>query len=253
MGLACLRSQRLGYHMDSDDNKEEPKAVKDLLFEYAGHVLDLNRLSDYDRASMAYFTDRRLVRQPRLHITIPLDVTSAHNAFVDRAKPGDTFTSYLTWGLLATMHHHSYLSWRYIHNVWYSFEDLPLFIPISTGIPGNRLASALLKHIATTDWESFSHMYKSAIEQSRCCWSNPFGDQLHWSVYHFIGNLPNIQFTSLMIHESGFDTARPIFYFGHRYEDRGNLFVPFTVQFHHATFDPVLLEKFIADFNELLA
>jgi chloramphenicol O-acetyltransferase len=56
-----------------------------------------------------------------------------------------------------------------------------------------------------------------------------------------------------MIHESGIETTRPIFYFGHRYEDRGNLFVPFTVQFHHATFDPVLLEKFIADFQELLA
>lgn len=235
-----------------DDEREKSKIVQDLLSEYSGQVLDLNRLSDYDRASMTYFTDHKIVRQPRLHITISLDVTRAHLAFVDRAKPGDTFTGYLTWALLATIHRHSYLSWRYIHGVWYAFDDLPLFIPVATGIPGNRLASVLLKHITATDWESFSHRYKLATEQSRC-WSNPFGDQLHWSVYHFIGNLPGIQFTSLMIHESWIETARPMFYFGQRYENGGNLFVPFTVQFHHATFDPVLLEKFITDFQELLA
>jgi chloramphenicol O-acetyltransferase type A len=239
--------------MDNDDDKKKSKMIQDLRLEYSGQVLDLNRLSDYDRASMTYFTDPKVCRQPRLHITISLNVTRAHIAFVDRAKPGDTFTDYLTWALLATIHRHSYLSWRHIHGVWYAFDDLPLFIPVATGMPGNRLDSVLLKNIAATNWESFSLRYKSAIEQSRRCWSNPFEDQLHWSVYHFIGNLPGIQFTSLMIHESGIETARPIFYFGHRYEDRGNLFVPFTVQFHHATFDPVLLEKFIADFQELLA
>jgi chloramphenicol O-acetyltransferase len=239
--------------MEDDGGKKKQKMVQDLLFEYSGQELDLDRLSDYDRASMTYFTDPEVVRQPRLHVTISLDVTRAHHAFIDLARPGDTFTGYLTWGLLATIRLHPYLSWRYIQGVWYSFDDLPLFIPIATGISGNRLASVLLEHIGVTDWEGFSHRYKSAIEKSRCSWSNPFVDQLHWSVYHFIGNLPGIQFTSLTVHESGFETARPIFYLGHRYEDRGNLFVPFTVQFNHATFDPVLLEKFIADFHELLA
>ena len=239
--------------MDNDSHKKKPGVNQDILLEYNGYLLDLNELSDYDRVSMIYFTDPKLVRQPRLHITVSLDVTRAHRTFIDRAMPGDTFTGYLTWGLLAAISRHPYLSWRYIQGMWYAFEDLPLFIPVATGMPGNRLASVLLKHIVATDWESFSHRYKLAIEQSRCSWSNPFGDQLHWSIYHFIGNLPRIQFTSLMIHESGIEAARPLFYFGHRYEDKDHLFVPFTVQFHHATFDPVLLEEFIEDFHKLIA
>ncbi len=234
------------------DENIEPERVRDLLYQYAGRALDLRSISDYDRASMAYFTDPKAVRKPRLNITFPLDVTGAHRAFKDMEKPGDTFTGYLTWGLLAAMRRRSHLSWRHIEGVWYAFEDLPLFIPVATGIPGRRLTSVILKHVAAADWRDFSHRYRSAVEESRSSWSNPFVDQLHWSVYHFIGNLPGIQFTSFTLHESGFETARPLFYLGQRYEEKGKLLVPFAVQFHHATLDPILLGELIADFQEML-
>lgn len=231
----------------------EQESIKELLIEYDGRVLDLNRLSDYDRASMSYFTDRKLVRQPRVNITMTLDVTNAHYVFTNRAKQGDTFTGYLTWGLLTSLCIHPYFSWRYIDEVWYAFDDLPLFIPVATGLPGNRLASVLLNHVNAIDWDSFSQKYKCGIEQARHSWTNPFIDILHWSVYHIIGNLPSIRFNSLTIHESGIETARPIFYFGRRYEDGGKLFIPFTVQFHHATLDPILLDVFITDFLKSLS
>jgi chloramphenicol O-acetyltransferase len=237
-----------------DDNIKEPEVFEDMLLEYSGHVIDPNKLSNYDRASMTYFTDSKMVRQPRLHITISLDITKAHRAFLDRAKPEDTFTAYLTWGLLATIQKHPRLSWRQIDGVWYAFDNLPLFLPVTSGLKGDRLVSVLLKDITGADWDSFSSRYNSAIQEAReealRAWSDPFADQLHWSVYHVIGNLPAIQFTGLILHESGFETTRPMFYFGHRHQVQDDLFVPFAVQFHHATFDPVLLTDFLADFQK---
>ena len=234
------------------DREVDSELVQNLLSEYSGHLLDLKSLSDYDRASMTYFTDQKATLQPRLNISIPLEVTGIHHAFTEMTKINGTFTGYLTWGLLAAMRQHPYLSWRFMNGMWYAFDDLPLFIPVATGLPGNRFVSVTLKHIAAADWVSFSQIYTTAIEKARQNWSNPFGDQFHWSNYHFIGNLPDIQFTSLMLHESGIETARPIFYFGQRYQNQGSLFIPFTIQFHHATFDPVRLSQFIADFNRIL-
>lgn len=239
-------------NLDREPEKIKPEVIQNLVLEYSGHLLDLKSLSDYDRASMTYFTDHETTRQPRLNISFPLDVTRIHNTFEKMAKISDTFTGYLTWGVLAAMRLHPYLSWRFMNGRWYAFDDLPLFIPVATASPGNRFVSVILKHVAAANWLSFSKMYKSAIDEARQNWLNPFGDQLHWSNYHFIGNLPDFQFTSLTLHESGIETARPIFYFGRRYENRDSLFVPLAIQFHHATFDPVRLSNFIADFNRIL-
>lgn len=238
---------------DHEAEKIKPEQIQDLLLEYSGHLLDLKSLSDYDRASMTYFTDHETTRQPRLNISFPLDVTRIHDTFEKMPKINGTFTGYLTWGLLAAMRLHPHLSWRFMNGMWYAFDDLPLFIPVATSSPGNRFVSVTLKHVAAAaNWVSFSKIYNSAIAKARQNWSNPFGDQLHWSNYHFIGNLPDIQFTSLTLHESGIETARPIFYFGRRYENQDSLFVPFAIQFHHATFDPVRISNFITDFNRIL-
>lgn len=68
-----------------EKNEIRSEVIEDLLVEYSGHPLDLNALSNYDRAAMAYFTDSRVARQPRLHITLSLEITEAHRAFADRA------------------------------------------------------------------------------------------------------------------------------------------------------------------------
>lgn len=241
--------------MSRDCYEEEEiseELIQELLLDYSGYVLDLESLSEYDRASMTHFIDRTRARQPRLHITFPLDVTNIHRTFVSKATTKDTFTGYLTWGLIASMRLHPYLSFRYINRTWYAFDDLPLFIPITSGLAGNRFVSVVLKHIAKSDWSCFSSSYRSAVEHARKNWANPFAEVLHWSNYHFIGNIPDIQFTSLIIHESGLETSRPIFYFGHRYDYKDKLFVPFAIQFHHATFDPVRISDFISDFNKIL-
>lgn len=237
---------------NESERKMKSELLDNLLLEYSGHALDLEKLSDYDRDSMAYFTDSKTTRQPRLHISFDFDVTSIHSAFLHKAEINDTFTGYLTWGLIAAIRLHPYLSWRYIDGAWYTFEDLPLFIPVATGLLDNRFVSVTLKHVTTADRMSFSKRYKSAIEQALCDQSKVFGDQLHWSNYHFIGNLPNLQFTGLMLHESGFETARPIFYFGRRYWKGDKYLTPLAIQFHHATFDPVRLSNFLADFNKVL-
>lgn len=234
-------------------DEEKQKTVQDLLVEYGGYPLDLDRLSDYDRAALAFFTNPDTLLRSRMHITTSLDVTAAHSAFVDLERPGDTFTGRLTWGLLAAMKRHPYASWRYVQGAWYAFDDLPLFFPVATGVPGYRLDSITLEHVAAEDWNTFSRKYRSALDRSRsCCWSMQFGDQLRWSVSHFIGNLPGIQFTCFVMPETGIETTRPIFYFGHRYEEQGRLYVPFTAQFHHATLDPVLLGELLSDFQEIL-
>jgi len=62
-----------------ETEKENSEVLEDLLSEYFGHPLDLNALSNYDRAAMAYFTDARVARQPRLHITLSLEITEAQS------------------------------------------------------------------------------------------------------------------------------------------------------------------------------
>jgi chloramphenicol O-acetyltransferase type A len=201
---------------------------------------------------MSYFIDKKLVKQPRVNITMTLDITDAYYAFKERANQGDTFTGYLTWGLLASLQIHPHFSWRTINGKWYAFNDLPLFIPVATGLSGNRLASVIINHVSEMDWGTFSEKYHHEIENARHGWTNPFTDVLHWSVYYIIGNLPSITFTSLTIHESGIETARPIFYLGRRYEHQSKFFIPFTIQFHHATLDPILVDAFLTDFlNQL--
>ena len=101
---------------EAADREVDPELVQNLLSEYSGHLLDLKSLSDYDRASMTYFTDQETTRQPRLNISFPLDVTRIHNTFAKMDKiNGGTFTGYLTWGLLAAMRLHPYLSWRFMN------------------------------------------------------------------------------------------------------------------------------------------
>jgi chloramphenicol O-acetyltransferase type A len=228
------------------------ESIQDLLLNYKGQILDLDILSRYDQASMSYFIDRNSVRQPRVNITMALDITNAYNAFQERARKRDTFTSYLTWGLLASVRLHPHFSWRNLAGKWYAFNDLPVFIPVATGLSDNRLASVIINHVCEMDWDTFSEKYQYEIENACHGWINPFADILHWSVYYIVGNLPSIAFTSLTFHESGIETARPIFYFGRRYESQNKLFIPFAIQFHHATLDPILIDAFLADFLNLL-
>lgn len=68
------------------DKKINPELIQNPLLDYSGCLLDLKSLSDYDRASMTYFTDQKTTRQPRLNISFPLDVTRIYYIFTKNGQ-----------------------------------------------------------------------------------------------------------------------------------------------------------------------
>lgn len=72
-----------------------------------------------------------------------------------------------------------------------------------------------------------------------------------WALCPFIGNLPNVAFSSFQIHRNKSKTGRPLFYFGQRKIINGEPFVPLSISFDHANSDPFVLDKLLARFNTL--
>jgi chloramphenicol O-acetyltransferase type A len=65
----------------------------------------------------------------------------------------------------------------------------------------------------------------------------------------FLGNLPNLQFTGLTLHSQQSEViGQPFFYFGKRYWQNDQLFIPFAAKLHHACKDPFVLDLLMQDF-----
>ncbi len=230
---------------------ERKMSISEIVSAFGGTRIDPSKLSRYESWALGLFHDRRYVADPNLETTLQLDITEADNSYRDSFAQtrGASLTAYLVWTMLKTMADHPCFSYRDLDGEWYSFERLPLFFPVATGTK-ERFQEVLIDDACALDWEEFCSQYRGRIERAVDGGAiySPIPYET-WSVAHFIGDLPDFQFTSLHLHTPVAQTGRPVFYFGKRYVSDGRLMVPLYILFDHSNLDPVVLNAFLEDYG----
>ena len=224
--------------------------LQHMLENYQGHLLVTDELSYYERWAMDYFHDDNLVADPYLSITLDLDLSLArenYQAHYQKAE-GASFQGFLVWCLAKSLTKEWIFSTRNINGKWYRFDNLPIFCPIAVG--GDlRFKDVILENVTALDWAAFSKYYRQSIDCDNA--KLEVLPQEVWALCPFIGNLPNMAFSSFQIHRNKLKTGRPLFYFGQRKEVNGKPHVPLSISFDHANSDPFVLDKLLATFNRL--
>jgi chloramphenicol O-acetyltransferase type A len=215
--------------------------------EYQPRLLDEKTKEGYLNWSLDFFTDPNIVQVPCIDITIQLDVTHAYKLYQENPIEGATFFSFLVWHLVQTLKDHFSFNLRRIENQWFILDNPPVMIPVAVG-GKDRFCEMFLENIGEISYEDFVIQYRQQLDQIR----NGKGKRAESETYLlscFIGNLPNLQFTGLTLSWQNREiVGHPRFYFGKRYWQNKQLFIPFAAKLHHATTDPFVLDLLIQDF-----
>ena len=226
-----------------------------LIDRYDGVLLDQEALSSYEKFALTLFHNKDVIADPNLEVTVQLDITDAARVYKDRMQKssGATMTAYLSWCLIRAMKKHACFSFRRVGEQWYRFENLPLFFPVAVG-GKERFGEVLLEGVCRQTWPEFCKSYRDGVDailnMQRPYEPIPLDT---WHIAHFIGNLPNIQFTHLSLHRSSIHIGRPAFYFGKRYSIGDRTYIPIYIQFDHSNLDPYIVGLFLEDFEKILA
>jgi len=99
-------------------------------------------------------------------------------------------------------------------------------------------------------WTGFCERYRQSVERA-LSGNKPFEPipEDIWQTGQFIGNLPNLRFTGMKVHQSAWKAGAPFFYFGKRFEREGKMLVPLYVMIDHRIADYYVLNKLIEDFE----
>ncbi|WP_372365299.1 hypothetical protein [Candidatus Uabimicrobium sp. HlEnr_7] len=225
--------------------------MQDFLEKYGGKELDSSKLSDYEKWSLNFFSDKNEIQDSSFEITIQLDITKADQIYRSTyaQTPGASFTAYLIWNIFGTLNKHPYLNYRFLRGKWYSFENLPLFCLVA--VEGERrFGEALVENVAHANWERFCFLYRKAIEEARNGQRSTVDEDV-WRIAVVVGNLYHLNFTSLRRHKDNESMAKSYFYFGARNKaSDGSLSMAFYTGFDHCTCDLFLLSKFHQDYLE---
>ncbi|OUL21799.1 CatA-like O-acetyltransferase [Nostoc sp. 106C] len=217
--------------------------------QYQSRLLDDKAKEGYLNWSLDFFTDPNVIQVPCVDITIQLDVTDAYKMYQTNPIKGATFFSFLTWHLVQSLKNHFCFNLRLIKNQWFILDNPPVMIPVAVG-GQERFSEMLLENVSQTSYQDFIIQYRQKLDQIR----NGKGERAKVETFllsYFIGNLPNLQFTGLTLHwRSSEIIGHPYFYFGKRYWQNDQLFIPFAAKLHHACNDPFVLDLLIQDFKE---
>lgn len=213
-----------------------------------GRLLTAQEKSKYEKWALDFFQDKRYVEDPWLNLTLKVDISAARNNYKKKycEHDGATFTAWLTWKMIQAMKTNPWTRYRRIAGQWYIFENLPLFFPVAIDDDARFTEPLITNPISS--WHEFTLKWQRATKTDQRI-KIPHSV---WSLAHFIGNLPNINFTSFNLHRGSQDSSRPFFYFGKRHEVGGKWFVPLSITFNHSTGDPVVIDKLLADFTNLM-
>jgi chloramphenicol O-acetyltransferase len=209
---------------------------KEILKEFHGTELNLEKLSSYERWALTFFHNEEEILDPNLDLTLQFDITEADKAYHKKHCNinGSSFTAYLYWCMIHAMKKYPSFFWRAINKKWYHFKNLPLTFPIIVG--GNeRFNDILLRNVCGMDWREFCANYREAIDNAR-------NKKEGWM---------SIQFASLNLHKQKKKTGMPLLYFGRRYKENGKLLMPFLIHFDHSTLDPYVIDLFLKDFQKM--
>nr|WP_289847725.1 CatA-like O-acetyltransferase [Pseudoalteromonas sp. C2R02] len=200
---------------------------------------------------MDYFHDENHVTDPYLTMTLNLDLTQARSVYENsyKAVEGASFQAYLVWNLSRALQKEWTFSTRNIDGTWYLFTNLPIFTPIAVG--GDlRFKDVIIENSTELSWQEFAQAYRNEINNENA--QLEILPQKVWALCPFIGNLPNMNFTSFQVHRNRLKTGRPLFYFGKRVQTADSLFVPLSISIDHANADPFVLDRLISSFQSYL-
>jgi len=222
-----------------------------ILSKYQGRRLQGNELTKYTNWAMDYFHDEAHVSDPYITMTLNLDLSNARHVYNSSYKQviGASFQAYLIWNLAKALRKEWSFSTRNIDGEWYLFEKLPIFTPIAVG--GDlRFKDVVIEEPTELSWEEFVDNYRNLVDGER----GVLGvlPQNVWALCPFIGNLPNMNFTSFQVNRAALKTGRPYFYFGQRIQQGDKMFVPLSISMDHANADPYVLDQLISSFQEFL-
>lgn len=222
-----------------------------ILSKYKGRTLKEEELSHYVNWAMDYFHDENHVTDPYLTMTLNLDLTQARSVYENsyKAVEGASFQAYLVWNLSRALQKEWTFSTRNIDGTWYLFNNLPIFTPIAVG--GDlRFKDVIIENSTELSWIEFAQAYRNEINNENA--QLEILPQKVWALCPFIGNLPNMNFTSFQVHRNRLKTGRPLFYFGKRVQTADSLFVPLSISIDHANADPFVLDRLISSFQSYL-
>ena len=225
--------------------------LKEALDLYQGSPLNMDSLSEYQQWALPFFHNEDIIKNPKLSMTLQLELSEARNCYEQSFQqvPNASFQAYLVWNLAKALAQEWTFSTREIEGQWYSFKNLPLYFTVAVGGP-QRFKEVLINDVVTMDWASFSKAYRQSIDKENI----KVGDipPLTWAISHFIGNLPNLNFTSFQIHQGVMEAGRPTFYLGQRHQRHGKQMVPLSITFDHANSDPYVLDQLINTYQKLM-
>ncbi|BDD11586.1 hypothetical protein FUAX_40180 (plasmid) [Fulvitalea axinellae] len=218
---------------------------------YEGKELKEGDVSQYERWALDFFHQKEFVQEPILQMTLQLDITEAYRTYSEKYKdnPDASFTAYITWYLIQTQAAHPYFRYRKIDGTWYIFANLPVFMPVAIGGEA-RFGQILLENPVKMTLNEFFASYRKDIDRALLGEVFETLDEWTWANSHFVGNLPNLQFSGFQLHTPKDKSGRPFFYFGKRYTQEGKTMIPMLLAFDHSNLDPFVISSFMEDFQK---
>ncbi len=141
----------------------------------------------------------------------------------------------------------SYFQWRYIDGQWFEVKNPPLFSPIALNT-SERFANLIIENSFNMDWEQFANTWIEKKEKIKRGEIFQTKDISIFPFSQFIGNLPNLYFTSLTLHHP-LGSSQNFFYFGARRRDeKGNTLMPLAAKLHHSSCDPHIFELLLNNY-----
>ncbi len=218
---------------------------------YQPVLLSNDLMEGYFEWSLNFFTDKSIIQNPFLDLTLQLDVTDAYKKYLTYSNEKKTFFSFLIWNIVKAQSNNISFKLRLIDDKWYILNNAPVVVPVAVG-GKQRLLTMLLEDVAISDYEDFSNRYYDELIKIR----NGSGykpTEREFQFAQFFGNLPNIQFTGFTLHHRLEEiTGQSVFYFGKRYEVGEKLFIPLATKLHHACTDPYVFDILLTEFNEIV-
>lgn len=218
--------------------------------------VDLDQMPSYQRFALNYFHQvPKVLANPNFSVTVQFEITGALQNYREKYSEtaGASFTAYLVWRLNQALQKNECFRFRYFQNEWRCFEDPPIFMPIATQVP-NRFTEIILEKVGQMTWQEFAEEYRSKVEaakQGNGLQTGAFSEDLYY-LCTFIGNIPNLQFTSMVPQDFKIESGRPLFYFGHRYRAEKRDLIPLAISIHHGNTDLQVLNQLLESFSLLL-
>src|SRR5581483_3165131 len=175
-----------------------------ILKQFDGIEVDLSALGAYEKWALSFFHDAAKAPNPELTFTLQLDITKAmatYKKHYELSKDA-SFSAFLIWKLVQTLRGHECFNYRLIEGKWYLLRNPPVFIPVATG-KKDRFREVFFENVAHLPWKDFSKIYRKEVKAALSGKAHEAGIKETETIFLMslkVGNLPNIQFTSLTLH-----------------------------------------------------